>query len=133
MEELITYPDAFIPTLKLWYSYQLQYLCLLYEIKLSILCFYMRLSRKTGYRIGIRIAGGIITAFSLAMLLVNAFECPKDPSRAWSPLWPSGCNNLVIVYYSMATFNIVSDIVILLLPIPMVLSLQINNRKRGTD
>jgi hypothetical protein len=59
------------------------------------------------------------------------FECPDDISRAWKPTFPQGCNDLVVVYYSMAAFNITTDLLIFLLPLPTVLALQVNSRKRA--
>ncbi|KAL0632474.1 hypothetical protein Q9L58_008659 [Maublancomyces gigas] len=60
-----------------------------------------------------------------------AFECPRKPSLAWSPTaFPKECNNLVPVYYAQAAFNILSDIVILLLPVPLLLRLQVNRSKK---
>lgn len=51
---------------------------------------------------------------------------------AWSPTaFPKQCNNLVRVYYAQAGFNIVTDIVILLLPVPLVLKLQVNRPKKS--
>ncbi|CUS09777.1 unnamed protein product [Tuber aestivum] len=124
------YDEVIIPTLKLWYVYQLQYLVTLFLIKSSILSFYRRISPERGYQLSITIVSCIVVAFTVAMLFVNVFECPKDPSRAWSRGFPSGCNDLVAVYYFMAAFNIISDIVILVLPMPSLLRLQINRRKR---
>lgn len=68
---------------------------------------------------------------SVLKSVYQVFECPKDPSRAWAPTFPQGCNDLVVVYYAMASFNILSDIVILLLPLPSLMKLQVNKRKRG--
>ncbi|RPB15314.1 hypothetical protein P167DRAFT_533503, partial [Morchella conica CCBAS932] len=124
------YANIIIPTLKLWYVYQIQYLLVLFFLKASILSFYRRLSPARGYQMAIYIVSGVIVAYTFAMFFVNVFECPKDPSRAWAPTFPQGCNDLVVVYYAMASFNILSDIVILLLPLPSLMKLQVNKRKR---
>ncbi|KAF8053884.1 hypothetical protein FPV67DRAFT_1443036 [Lyophyllum atratum] len=130
VSELTDYARIIIPTLKLWYAYQLQYLLVLYFVKASILCFYYRLSPKRLYRWSVYALGGIITVYTTAMFFVNVFECPDDITRAWKPEFPQGCNNLVIVYYAMAAFNITTDILIFLLPMPTVFALQVNARKR---
>ncbi|KAI5842478.1 hypothetical protein DFP73DRAFT_553761 [Morchella snyderi] len=126
----LDYANIIIPTLKLWYVYQIQYLLVLFFLKASILSFYRRLSPARGYQIVIYIVSGVIVTYTFAMFFVNVFECPKDPSRAWAPTFPQGCNDLVVVYYVMASFNILSDIVILLLPLPSLMKLQVNKRKR---
>lgn len=62
----------------------------------------------------------------------KAFECPREPNMAWSPTaFPKQCNNLVPVYYAQAGFNILTDIVILLLPVPSLLKLQVNRSKKS--
>ena len=76
---------------------------------------------------------GIVSAFTISMIFVNAFECP-NPSDAWSPeilLQDSGsCHDLHGIYYGQAAFNILSDIVILLLPMPVLHALQMDQNKR---
>ncbi|PWW80192.1 hypothetical protein C7212DRAFT_349645 [Tuber magnatum] len=124
------YNTAIVPVLKLWYVYQLQYLITLFLIKASILSFYRRISPERSYQLAIAIVSGIVVVFTAAMLFVNIFECPKDPSKAWSPGFPNGCSDLAVVYYIMASFNIISDIVILILPMPSLWRLQTNRRKR---
>ncbi|KAI5795795.1 hypothetical protein EDC01DRAFT_614515 [Geopyxis carbonaria] len=129
--DITDYTTILIPTLKLWYAYQLQYLIILFFTKASILAFYWRLSRQRSYRLAIVAVAATVAVYTAALLLVNIFECPADVSRAWHPSFPRGCNNLVAVYYGMAAFNIISDVVILLLPLPTVLALQVNRRKRA--
>ncbi|KAH8150901.1 uncharacterized protein LAJ45_05083 [Morchella importuna] len=130
MMDLPSTPGLFVGTLKVWYIYQMLYLITLFFVKMSILAFYRRLSPAQGYHLAIKITAGAVTVFTIAMVFVNAFECPKKPSLAWAPTFPMGCNNLVPVYYAQAGFNILSDIVILLLPLPSLLRLQVNKRKR---
>ena len=59
---------------------------------------------------------GVVAAFTIAMVMINAFECPK-PSDAWSVeilLQGSGpCRDLHPIYYSQAAFNILSDGIII--------------------
>ena len=121
----------FVVALKAWYIYQLMYLIALLWVKLSVLAFYRRLSPNGKYQVAILLTGGFIMAYTIIMVFINAFECTK-PSDAWNPLtWPRGCRDLIPIYYGQAGFNIVSDIIILLLPIPMLLNLQITQGKRG--
>lgn len=123
---------GFIVTLKVWFIYQLMYPISLFFVKLSVLAFYRRLSPNKTYQRAIWATGGVITLYTIIMVLLNAFEC-KKPSDAWNPAtWPKGCRDLVPIYYGQAGFNIASDIVILILPIPTLLNLQINKTKRGT-
>ncbi|KAG0635769.1 hypothetical protein HOY80DRAFT_910196 [Tuber brumale] len=130
MAQLPFTPDFFVKTLKVWYVYQLEYLITLFFVKISILAFYRRLSPAQGYQTAIKVVAVAVTIYTIAMVLVNAFECPKDPTLAWAPTFPKGCNNLVPVYYAQAGFNIFSDVVILVLPLPSLIRLQVSKRKR---
>lgn len=121
----------FVVTLKVWYIYQLMYPISLFFVKFSVLAFYRRLSPNQLYQRAIWVTGSVVALYTVVMVLLNAFEC-KKPSDAWNPAtWPRGCRDLVPIYYGQAGFNILSDIVILLLPIPTLLKLQINRTKRG--
>ncbi|OCL10973.1 hypothetical protein AOQ84DRAFT_288161, partial [Glonium stellatum] len=120
-------------TLKSWYVYQLVYLVDLALVKFSILAFYCIIAAQKVFRIAVYTTMGIIAAFTIAMVFVNAFECAK-PSDAWSVeilLQGSGsCRDLHPIYYGQAAFNILSDTVILVLPMPVLLSLQMHKNKR---
>lgn len=120
-------------TLKSWYTYQIVYLITLCVVKFSILTFYRGISSQRSFRITIYTLMGIIGAFTTAMVFVNAFECP-NPSDAWSTeilfQGKGSCRDLHPIYYSQAGFNILSDIVILLLPMPVLYNLQMRRNKR---
>lgn len=77
---------------------------------------------------------GIVAAFTIVMVFINAFEC-TNPSDAWSAeilLQGAGsCRDLHPIYYGQAAFNILSDVVILLLPMPVLRSLQLRRNKRN--
>lgn len=75
----------------------------------------------------------LVGAFTISMVFVNAFECDK-PSDAWSKeilLQASGtCNDLHPIYFGQAGFNIASDLAILVLPMPILWTLQMKRQKR---
>ncbi|PGH23625.1 hypothetical protein AJ80_02231 [Polytolypa hystricis UAMH7299] len=120
-------------TLKSWYVYQIVYLVTLCVVKLSILSFYRMLSSQRIYRIVIYGAMGVVITFTIAMVFVNAFECP-NPSDAWSIeilfQGDGSCHDLHPIYYGQASFNIFSDLFILLLPMPMLRRLHMKRNKR---
>lgn len=60
----------------------------------------------------------------------QAFECRSHPERAWSPTFPAGCNNVSASYYSMSSINIVADLIVLVLPLPVLSKIQLNSRRR---
>ncbi|KAF3189913.1 hypothetical protein TWF106_007105 [Orbilia oligospora] len=120
-------------TLKSWYVYQLVYLFDLGLIKLSILAFYHQISAAKTYRIIIYASMAVVSIYTIIMIFINAFECPHVPD-AWSAeilFQGSGsCRDLKPIYFAQASFNIFSDVWILLLPLPVLLRLQMRRNKR---
>ncbi|KAK6535647.1 hypothetical protein TWF694_002102 [Orbilia ellipsospora] len=115
--------------LKYWYAYQVIYPIVLFPTKLSILAFYKGISPQSKYQVAVWITTGLVVAYTVSVFFVYVFECP-NPKDAWGPTFPTGCMNLSILYYATASGNILTDIVILVLPIPVLLSVQIQKRKR---
>ena len=142
--------------LKTWYAFQIQYLLTLFFVKISILAFYRRLSPAKGFQIAIKIVAGFVTVFTVTMVSASvkvprktlglvdplyadavrksgkSFPCSKLPNFAFANTKPKGCYDPSLVFYTQSAINIVSDIVIFLLPLPSVLSLQLSKRNRGT-
>ncbi|KAF3222545.1 hypothetical protein TWF192_001573 [Orbilia oligospora] len=121
--------DGLIPTLRYWFAYQILYPLVLLFIKLSILAFYIKISPQRWYQITVYVVGTFVIAWSITFIFAYIFECP-NPSTAWSLGFPRGCVNLPALYYSTASINIASDLIILLLPIPVLQQLQINKRRK---
>ncbi|KAI4681948.1 hypothetical protein J4E81_009710 [Alternaria sp. BMP 2799] len=62
----------------------------------------------------------------------QAFECGTKPSRAWSAKFPEGCNDMPRTYFAMASVNILTDIVILIMPFKVFKQLNMHPRKRSS-
>ncbi|GAB7365939.1 hypothetical protein MBLNU230_g7267t1 [Neophaeotheca triangularis] len=125
---------AFIPTLKHWWSYQIVYPLALALIKASLLATYWRIfTRSTFPRIWILIVGGVIAVFTVIVMFVYAFEC-NPVTLAWSPAFtqhPDQCINRHALYYAAAAFNILTDVIILVMPIRPLAKLNINSARRN--
>ncbi|KAK6510496.1 hypothetical protein TWF506_009602 [Arthrobotrys conoides] len=121
--------DGLIPTLRYWFAYQILYPLVLLFIKLSILAFYIKISPQRWYRNTVYAVGIFVIAWSITFIFAYIFECPR-PSTVWSLDFPRGCVNLPALYYSTASINIASDLIILLLPIPVLQKLQINKQRK---
>ncbi|KAK6529355.1 hypothetical protein TWF281_008532 [Arthrobotrys megalospora] len=121
--------DELIPTLRYWFAYQILYPLVLLFIKLSILAFYVGISPQRWYRNTVYGVGIFVIAWTITFIFAYIFECP-NPSTAWSLDFPRGCVNLPALYYSTASINIATDLIILLLPIPVLRQLQIDKRRK---
>jgi hypothetical protein len=118
-----------------WYAYHIGYLLALASVKLSILVFYLSFATHRTFRILVHICIIIVAVFSTAMILVIALQCPKQPQFALSPdvFMARGrihCFDLRAVFYWQAGCNIASDLVILVLPMPLLFRLRMHRTKR---
>ena len=94
--------------------------------KLSVLALYLRIFTEKPYRISTWELAAIISATAIAVSLTTVFQC-SPVSYAWDKSIPDGICidvNLFFVYCSIP--NIITDVAILLLPIPMILKLHNN-------
>ncbi|KAH9206484.1 hypothetical protein DL95DRAFT_248214, partial [Leptodontidium sp. 2 PMI_412] len=66
----------------------------------------------------------------LEILIPTLNHCTSKPQNAWSLTFPQGCNDVAASYYSMSTINVVTDVVILIMPLPTLATLHINTRRR---
>ncbi|KAH7076061.1 hypothetical protein FB567DRAFT_608664 [Paraphoma chrysanthemicola] len=119
-----------VPTLKHWYAYQLVYPLALFSVKASILALYHRIFPQKQFRWMIYFVAGFVSIYTVVVFFVNAFECRTYPSRAWSPSFPAGCNNLPALYFSTASINILTDVAILVMPLRAFQQLHMQRRKR---
>jgi hypothetical protein len=78
---------------------------------------------QQAYRRAIFCLLGLVGTFAFATCVAGIFQCtPVD--RAWHKTKPGSCYNLVDAWYANAVFSIITDILILLLPMYMVYKLQ---------
>ena len=71
---------------------------------------------------------GFIIGYCLAMIFANVFQC--RPIRAgWDFFLPGHCASLQQITVATGAFNIVSDVAIVLAPIPIVVKLQLPRAK----
>ncbi|KAM0724029.1 hypothetical protein Q7P37_001020 [Cladosporium fusiforme] len=124
---------AIVPSLYHWWIYQVIYPLALFFVKLSFLALYWKVftvGSETLRKSWILAAAAIIVIFTITIMFVNAFECGADVTKAWSLSFPRGCNNYKAAYIAMASINIATDLVVLLLPIKPLTRLNLNRRKK---
>ncbi|KAF7593994.1 hypothetical protein BBP40_010391 [Aspergillus hancockii] len=104
---------------------------LLYKInigltKISILLLYRRLFIQRWFRITCWTWIAIVLAFALGTVFSSIFQC-SPVQYAFNKSIPGRgkCINLTAFWYANATFNILSDLVIIALPVPVISKLQL--------
>ncbi|KAI1160798.1 hypothetical protein F5B18DRAFT_630887 [Nemania serpens] len=118
---------------------ELAYTITIITVKWSTLAFYWRVfATKRSIRWPIWILGGIVSAWGIAVLLISVFQC-IPPSAFWerfdpvNPLDPSNFRCGVDTkkfFVGNSVPNIVTDIFIILLPLPYVWKLQLPQSQR---
>ncbi|KAJ8116995.1 hypothetical protein OPT61_g1722 [Boeremia exigua] len=126
-----------------WWMYRMVYVAALCFVKLSILYFYKTIASHRTLR---HIVNGTIVfvgVYSFGAVMAAAFQCRK-PSDAWNteiylaqfdpepnPSLPEvHCYDPTILFMVTAALNLFSDLVILLIPVPVLLSLSVPLRQR---
>lgn len=123
-----------INTLRYFYGVQIAYKLSIGLTKLSVLSFYLGLFKvhKTFGRV-CRGLMGLVTAWSLAVILLTVFQC--DPIReAWEgPIDHNAvrsCINIKASWYGTGVSNIILDVMVVLLPMTVIRSLQVSMRQK---
>lgn len=98
-------------------------------VKLSILTFYYRVFITPSFRRVVLATITFIALWVLTITIVLALEC-RPTAKFWNPLLPGKCFNLVAVSYFTNITNLVTDVWIFCLPIPVIWGLHISNSQR---
>ncbi|WVQ96569.1 hypothetical protein IAU59_003674 [Kwoniella sp. CBS 9459] len=123
-------PEWLAPLRKSTYAFTVFYNPAIMTIKLAILILYIRMS--TAHRF-LRIAS--IATMVVVMLtgvictFISIFRC-RPVSAAWSSRDNSQCIDVIALYLSSAPINILTDLAILLLPLPILTSLRMEYRQK---
>lgn len=100
-------------------------------IKLSILTFYYRIFVTPLFRRIVLATITFIILWVLTITVILALQC-RPIERFWNPIVPGTCFNLVAFSYFTNITNLVTDVWIFLLPVPLILRLHISGgRKLG--
>ncbi|KAE8365929.1 hypothetical protein BDV27DRAFT_156360 [Aspergillus caelatus] len=101
------------------------YLPALAFAKVGLIILYHRIiNKQRGYKWALHIISGIICAYSIAISLALIFAC-NPIQRSWdSSITRGSCIDRAGLYIATAVTNIVSDLALIVVPVPLVLGLQ---------
>ncbi|KAF2113430.1 hypothetical protein BDV96DRAFT_613815 [Lophiotrema nucula] len=128
-------------TLVTWWIYRIMYTVALCFVKLSILFFYRAIASHQTFRRLVHVTIAFVCFYTFGATIASIFQC-ENPSDAWNTesylsqfdRKPGRvylkCYNPVTLWVFTSAFNLFSDVVILLLPIPTLLSLRVPMNKR---
>jgi len=112
------------------FAAEMVYLPTVMLIKITFFLFFYRVfgtTKKMNYLIHFGIFS--VTVFYVVIFFRSVFLC--DPvARSWNPTLPGHCLKLEITPFTTAIFNILSDIYVLVLPIPTILNLNMQTHRK---
>lgn len=110
---------------------QILYKCTINLTKASILLLYLGFFRNWVAVYSAYAVLGYVASYALASIIATVLECTPVP-HVWDHTIPGTCINLTAFWYANAISNIASDLVILALPWPVILKLNMRNRQKYT-
>ena len=89
------------------------------SVRVSILLFYWRVFSVPTFRKAVLVAGGIVLSAGTAFLLIFAFQC-SPPSHFWNTATDGTCIDQLAFYLSGGAINLLQDVMILIMPMPVL-------------
>lgn len=98
--------------------------------KTSILVFYLRLARNTkkSLRIASYVTLAVVNVAGVVLTLLNVFQC--SPVAAVFGAADGECIALVTLYLASAPVNVITDLAILILPIPILTGMHLPQKQK---
>jgi len=119
---------------QIFYVDELFYLAILGLTKISILMFYLRIFPSHHFKIACYIAMGFVALWTIIIEFLAIFQCwPVSYNwEGWKGDYPHPhtCVDLNAQTYSSSAINIFQDVMVLLLPIPWLLKLNVSLKKK---
>ncbi|KAL1594363.1 hypothetical protein SLS60_010123 [Paraconiothyrium brasiliense] len=98
--------------------------------KMSFLCFYLNVNPDQTFRIGVFITMFVVIGSCVGVVVSLLAACSPFAKNTDVTVTGGECINKASLYIATGVLNIVTDIMVLILPIPMVLGLQmVRSRK----
>ena len=97
--------------------------------KYSILLFYSRIFKERKFEITLKVIFGIVTVWFIAIEAAVLAQCVPI-SALWDPTQNGTCINLAAFFQAAGIPNVILNVVILVLPLPMIWSLEIDRKHK---
>ncbi|AEO60131.1 hypothetical protein MYCTH_2309013 [Thermothelomyces thermophilus ATCC 42464] len=109
--------------LKLLVAYELIYSTAIGTIKVSVLLFYLRVFVNRGLRMATKAALAFVMLWNIGNILQVFLIC-RPFAKTYSLTVEGECGDQVASFIAIGAFNVISDVIILTLPLPTVWSLK---------
>lgn len=105
------------------------YLVCVALLKLSLLALYFRIFPTREFKIATYALSGVIILWCIALNCVAIFQC-NPIKKSWLPTTPGTCIDLKAAFIGNAIPNIITDVLILMLPVRQIWKLQMHSAQR---
>lgn len=118
-------PDNITQIFYLYWWAEIFYQAGLPLTRISFLCFYLELFPHAKFRLACFILIGLNTANLIAFVIASIFQCYPiyGAWTFWDGSFSGYCNNVHIQSWIQAGFNIALDVIVVILPLPLLSSL----------
>ncbi|TEY37398.1 hypothetical protein BOTCAL_0521g00030 [Botryotinia calthae] len=124
----LEFPFPILPaaanTLKWFFAAQLLYKIASCFTKISICLFYLRIFPSKNFKIATFVTIGIVIVYSIAAVSATIWSC-NPIEKSWNKALPGSCIQIGNVWYSTSVMAIVTDLIIIVLPIYQIRRLQL--------
>ncbi|KAL6715742.1 hypothetical protein ACLMJK_006703 [Lecanora helva] len=120
------------PQGKVMYALQILHTCAMPVIKASVLTFFARLFPTPRFKVAVHVVLLFIICWWLSTLIVTVFQCnPISFNWGTKPGQLDNCIPKINIFYEIAAFmNMIGDVVVLVLPFPTVVGLQMHSKHK---
>ncbi|KAF4467068.1 integral membrane [Fusarium albosuccineum] len=115
--------------LQMFYSIQILYILVQVSAKASLLAFYSRVFTDRKFRIAVWVAYVFLFGHGIIFLGLVTFHCIPVHS-IWDRSVDGKCIDLTAIAYAGGVLSIIEDIAIFILPIPELMKLQLQGKKK---
>ncbi|KAK5662876.1 hypothetical protein OQA88_6287 [Cercophora sp. LCS_1] len=121
-------------SIKFFYIAETFYLSIITLTKISILCFYLRIFPNYRFRIACFAVMAWVAVSGVVFIFLQIFQC-TPVAYLWDG-WKKGafgpfrCSDLNTLAFTSAAFSIGQDMVILILPLPLLARLDVSRRSK---
>ncbi|KAK2737926.1 hypothetical protein FQN55_000830 [Onygenales sp. PD_40] len=125
----LSHYDGIMALKSLWLL-QLAYKFCINFSKISLLLLYRRIFVTRKFGIAVAIVGAFVVLYAIPSIVANVLEC-SPVAYVYDKSIPGGkCINLTVYWYANAVSTTGTDIIILLLPMPVIRSLRLPSRQK---
>ncbi|KAH6614189.1 hypothetical protein C7974DRAFT_444198 [Boeremia exigua] len=98
--------------------------------KLSFLCFYLNLNPATGFRTAVYITSLVVIGSCVGVVVSLLAACNPFKRNIDVTVKEGQCLNKAALYIATGALNMITDIMVIILPIPMVMGLQTSKSRK---